>query len=146
MSRQGEWCAVPCGHALQAVLRSVPAHRAPPVRAPATGDAYPPGSTVFLLTQGQYYGCMATVVSSESIRSGRIKVQVTERPEPIPTAQAAASPYRTANHAAAACGITPQMLSRITGTVFVVDGERNELPTENQNKVNVGLNLKFNKK
>lgn len=38
------------------------------------------------------------------------------------------------------------MLSRITGTVFVVSGERNELPTETQNKVNVGLNLKFNKK
>lgn len=38
------------------------------------------------------------------------------------------------------------MLSRITGTVFVVPGERNNQPTEELNKINVGLNLKFNKK
>lgn len=43
-------------------------------------------------------------------------------------------------------GISAQMLSRITGTVLVVAGERNDMPTDNLNKVNVGLNLKFNKK
>uniref|UniRef100_A0A2A4JDB6 5'-3' exoribonuclease 1 n=1 Tax=Heliothis virescens TaxID=7102 RepID=A0A2A4JDB6_HELVI len=109
-------------------------------------EAYPPGDTVFLLTQGQHYGSLATVVDSESIRSGRIKVMVRERGEPVPSANAAATPYRTANHAAAACGISAQMMSRITGTVLVVTGERHDMPTEQLNKINIGLNLKFNKK
>lgn len=38
------------------------------------------------------------------------------------------------------------MLARITGVVLLAVGERNNLPTENQNKTNVGLNLKMNKK
>lgn len=42
--------------------------------------------------------------------------------------------------------MSAQLLSRITGTVLVVPGEKNNLPTENQNKLNIGLNLKFNKK
>ncbi|CAH2229155.1 jg20768 [Pararge aegeria aegeria] len=96
------------------------------------------------------YGCRSLqcsmVVSSEAIRSGRIKVTVQESVEPTPTVHAAASPYRSAHHAAAACGLSTHTLSRITGTVLVVMGERNDLPTETQNKVNVGLNLKFNKK
>ncbi|CAH0728977.1 unnamed protein product, partial [Brenthis ino] len=145
MSVREQWCAVACGYALQAVVRAARAP-APPPAPPAPRAAYPPGDTVFLVTKGQYYGCMATVVSAEAIRSGRIKVCVREREEPAPAARAAACAYRAANHAAAACGISTQMLSRITGTVLVVTGERNDLPTETQNKLNIGLNLKFNKK
>lgn len=43
-------------------------------------------------------------------------------------------------------GISTQVLSRITGCIFVVPGERNNLPTEQIAKLNIGLNLKFNKK
>lgn len=43
-------------------------------------------------------------------------------------------------------GISAQMLSRITGSVLVVSGERHDLPTEQLSKINIGLNLKFNKK
>ncbi|KAH9634242.1 hypothetical protein HF086_012704 [Spodoptera exigua] len=56
------------------------------------------------------------------------------------------APYRAANHAAAACGLSAQLLSRITGTVLLVAGERHNMPTEQLNKINIGLNLKFNKK
>ncbi|KAJ2946889.1 hypothetical protein O0L34_g16222 [Tuta absoluta] len=147
MVQEPEWCSVPCGYALQATVKDVSAYIVQGTDKYSTPQqAYPPGDNVFLLTQGDYYGCLATVVDSDTVRSGRIKVQVTERPEPVPEAQPASTRYRTANHAGAACGISAQMLSRITGTVFVVSGERNDLPTEQQNKVNVGLNLKFNKK
>ncbi|XP_026751467.1 5'-3' exoribonuclease 1 isoform X2 [Galleria mellonella] len=141
-----EWCQVPCGYALQAVVRAAVDLHGAPTRYRTPQEAYPSGDTVFLLTPGQYYGCLATVIDSESIRSGRIKVQVQERAEPAPALPAAAAPYRAAHHAAAACGISTQMLSRITGTVLVVTGERNDLPTETMNKINIGLNLKFNKK
>ncbi|XP_063890311.1 5'-3' exoribonuclease 1 isoform X1 [Helicoverpa armigera] len=147
MVQEPEWCSVPCGYAHQAVVKDVRAHVIQEGGKFSTPqEAYPPGDTVFLLTQGQHYGSLATVVDSESVRSGRIKVMVRERGEPIPSANAAATPYRTANHAAAACGISAQMMSRITGTVLVVTGERHDMPTEQLNKINIGLNLKFNKK
>ncbi|CAK1604510.1 unnamed protein product [Parnassius mnemosyne] len=148
MVQDPEWCEVACGYALQAVVARAAAyvHEAPG-KFLSPQQAYPPGDTVFLLTHGQYYGCMATVVESDTIRSGRIKVCVRERDEPDAACElAAASPYRSANHAAAACGISAQLLSRITGTVFVILGQKNNLPFENQNKLNIGLNLKFNKK
>ncbi|CAK1552844.1 unnamed protein product [Leptosia nina] len=147
MVMEEEWCQTPCGYALQAVVADAKAaNLRPPAKFLTITDAYPTGDSVFLLTQGQYYGCLATVVSSEAARSGRIKVCVRESTEPVAKAHATACPYRSANHAAAACGISPQMLSRITGSVLVIMGVRNDLPTENQQKINIGLNLKFNKK
>ena len=44
------------------------------------------------------------MASAEAIRSGRVKVVVLERAEPVPAAHAAACPYRAAHHAAAAVG------------------------------------------
>lgn len=147
MVSEPEWCSVPCGYARHAVLRDVSAFVMEGKGRFATPqEAYPAGDRVFLLTQGQYYGCLATVVDSEAIRSGRIKVEVCDRAEPVPAVHAAACPYRSANHAAALIGISAQMLSRITGSVLVVTGQRNDLPTEAMSKINVGLNLKFNKK
>ncbi|KAG7299899.1 hypothetical protein JYU34_016922 [Plutella xylostella] len=147
MVLEPEWCSVSCGHALQATVDADQArtmHAGSRFSTPQ--EAYPPGHTVFLLTPTQYYGQSAKVIDSESIRSGRIKVLVTERQEPVPTARTVASPYMNANHAAASCGITTALLSRITGSVFVVPGARHSLPTDQLNKTNVGLNLKFNKK
>ncbi|XP_053603077.1 5'-3' exoribonuclease 1 isoform X2 [Plodia interpunctella] len=142
-----EWCSVPCGYAYQAIVKDVKEHVLQLAGKFSTPqEAYPPGEPVFLLTQGQYYGCLATVVDSESIRSGRIKVSVRETEEAVPSARAGAACYRPAQRAAAAAGISSQLLSRLTGTVLVVMGEANDLPTENQAKTNIGLNLKFNKK
>ncbi|CAG9132811.1 unnamed protein product [Plutella xylostella] len=147
MVLEPEWCSVSCGHALQATVAADQARTAQArCRLSTPQEAYPPGHTVFLLTPTQYYGQSAKVIDSESIRSGRIKVLVTERQEPVPTARTVASPYMNANHAAASCGITTALLSRITGSVFVVPGARHSLPTDQLNKTNVGLNLKFNKK
>ncbi|XP_073951725.1 5'-3' exoribonuclease pacman isoform X1 [Choristoneura fumiferana] len=147
MVLEPEWCSIPCGYAYQAVVADVREHVIQEAGKFSTPqEAYPPGDKVFLLTAGQYYGCMAQVVDAEAVRSGRIKVQVTEKAEPTPVVNAAIAPYRSANHAAASCGISAQFLSRITGAILVVTGERNDLPTETQNKVNLGLNLKFNKK
>ncbi|XP_028162339.1 5'-3' exoribonuclease 1 [Ostrinia furnacalis] len=147
MVREPEWCSVACGYARHAVVTDVSAHVvAQTSRFHTPQEAYPPGDKVFLLTQGQYYGCLATLVESEGVRNGRMKVQVTERPEPVPVLNSSAMPYRGANHAAAQCGISTQMLSRVTGSVLVVAGERHDLPTEQLGKTNIGLNLKFNKK
>ncbi|XP_063821107.1 5'-3' exoribonuclease 1 [Ostrinia nubilalis] len=62
MVREPEWCSVACGYARHAVVTDVSAHVvAQPSRFHTPQEAYPPGDKVFLLTQGQYYGCLATV-------------------------------------------------------------------------------------
>ena len=62
MVQEPEWCAIPCGYAAQAVLRDVRAHVLPDGGQYSTPqEAYPPGSSVFLLTHGQHYGAHATV-------------------------------------------------------------------------------------
>ncbi|XP_060800903.1 5'-3' exoribonuclease 1 [Amyelois transitella] len=142
-----EWCSVACGYAYQAIVKDVKEHVLQLAgRFSTPQEAYPAGDEVFLLTQGQYYGCLATVVDSELIRNGRIKVCLNEVAEAVPVVRAAACPYRPAQRAAAAAGISSQLLSRLTGTVLVIFGEPNDMPTEQQSKTNIGLNLKFNKK
>nr|CAD7567932.1 unnamed protein product [Timema californicum] len=49
------------------------------------------------------------------------------------------------NDAASYLGISSHLLSRITGTIYIIKGAQTEY-TESASKVNVGLNLKFNKK
>ncbi|XP_072940485.1 5'-3' exoribonuclease 1 [Epargyreus clarus] len=145
MAVEETWCAVACGYALQTAVSAASAVP-PPARYSTPRHAYPPGDLVFLRTLGPYYGCLATVIDTEGVRGCRIKVSLKECVEPTPTAHSVASSYKSANHAAASCGISAQMLSRITGTILVIMGERNDLPVETQSKINLGLNLKFNKK
>ncbi|XP_052738346.1 5'-3' exoribonuclease 1 [Bicyclus anynana] len=61
MVLEEEWCKVACGYALQSVVAAVATHPRPPAKFLTPRDAYPPGDHCFLLTNGQYYGCMATV-------------------------------------------------------------------------------------
>lgn len=62
MTLEPEWCQVPCGYALQAVVTDVKAHVIETVTKYSTPqEAFPSGGEVFLLTQGQYYGSLAKV-------------------------------------------------------------------------------------
>jgi hypothetical protein len=47
--------------------------------------------------------------------------------------------------AAQRLGVSSHLVSRITGTIYIVQGDKNA-SMESCNKVNVGLNLKFNKR
>lgn len=47
--------------------------------------------------------------------------------------------------AAQRLGVSSHLVSRITGTIYIVQGDKNTT-MESCNKVNVGLNLKFNKR
>ncbi|CAH2075536.1 unnamed protein product, partial [Iphiclides podalirius] len=62
MVQEPQWCSVPCGYALQAAVWGAAAASAPapPAAFRTPREAYPPGDRVFLLTHGQYYGCLAT--------------------------------------------------------------------------------------
>merc|ERR1719400_678915 len=53
--------------------------------------------------------------------------------------------YLTGYQAAQQVGISSHLLSRITGSIFIQKGPR-EVDSDFANRINVGLNLKFNKK
>lgn len=54
--------------------------------------------------------------------------------------------YKNLTDVSYGAGVTNQMLSCITGCVFVVEGTRDGRSTDKLKKINIGLNLKFNKK
>jgi 5'-3' exoribonuclease 1 len=49
------------------------------------------------------------------------------------------------NMAAQRLGVSSHLVSRITGSIYIVSGDKNAA-VESCSKVNVGLNLKFNKR
>lgn len=51
--------------------------------------------------------------------------------------------FMPGSKAAQHIGISSHILSRVTGTIFLVVGNKQ---ADNPSKVNIGLNLKFNKK
>jgi len=53
--------------------------------------------------------------------------------------------FATGSVAAQRLGVSSHLVSRITGTIYIVQGDKNAA-MESCNKVNVGLNLKFNKR
>ena len=55
------------------------------------------------------------------------------------------TPYVTGYHAGKQLGINSHILSRITGSIFVMMGAREQQP-DTASKTNIGLNLKFNKR
>jgi len=53
--------------------------------------------------------------------------------------------FAAGSMAAQRLGVSSHLVSRITGTIYIVQGDKNAT-VESCNKVNVGLNLKFNKR
>jgi len=53
--------------------------------------------------------------------------------------------FASGSIAAQRLGVSSHLVSRVTGTIYIVQGDKNAT-VESCNKVNVGLNLKFNKR
>ncbi|XP_066597922.1 5'-3' exoribonuclease 1 isoform X2 [Prorops nasuta] len=117
-------------------------------------EIFSPGSKCFMLGH-PYYGSMAEVNQSDQCStSGRIKVFMTvinepnfERVKHIQVKQK--NQYMPGSITAQRLGISSHLLSRVTGTIFVVQENPSdkEAGTEKSgSKYNIGLNLKFNKR
>uniref|UniRef100_UPI00358E17BF 5'-3' exoribonuclease 1-like isoform X2 n=1 Tax=Myxine glutinosa TaxID=7769 RepID=UPI00358E17BF len=106
---------------------------------------FPLKSSVFMLGS-PYYGCQGDVLSTGA---GRVSVLFNDPSEPefhkvIQNQQALSVRYSPGYIVASRIGISPYMLSRITGTIYVVRGSKNG-PKGDQ-RCNVGLNLKFSQR
>ncbi|GLG99705.1 5'-3' exoribonuclease 1 [Gryllus bimaculatus] len=143
------WSKTASAFALQATVKDISVHDPSFAEFSSVEEVFPVGTRVFLLGL-PHYGYMGEVRDYEegAQRSGRVKITVTVTMEPN---LAAAHDkhlnfrvnYMPGSSAAQRLSISPHLLSRITGTIYIVHGEWAD---GTENKTNIGLNLKFNKK
>lgn len=143
-----QWAQSPQSFALHTVLKNILVHDPSFTQYRTLDELFPPQSSVFMLGQPKY-GCLGTVQEVMS-KTGRIRVCFRDVQEPdlrqVHAMQKSNSPkyangYRTAQFV----GLNSHILSRITGTLFVIKGPRGADP-DRASKHNMGLCLKFNKR
>lgn len=134
-------------YAIQTVVKDIAVHDSSFVQYKTLEQVFPQGSKCFLLAP-PVYGSMGEVLEVKKQPEGRLFLKIVTNGEPdvdyVRHNQYAMKPqYMTGGKAAQHIGISSHILSRITGTVFLVVGNKQ---ADNPSKINIGLNLKFNKK
>ncbi|KAL7641450.1 UNVERIFIED_CONTAM: hypothetical protein RMT77_007321 [Armadillidium vulgare] len=116
-------------------------------------EYFKPGTKVFMIGY-PYYGCMGDVIEIDPQQKGRIRVSMVSLVEPNITSihsmwLKSSERYLTAFECSTHLGISPHLFARLTGSIFLASAlEKNpflELETA-YNKINIGLNLKSNKR
>nr|CAD7397262.1 unnamed protein product [Timema poppensis] len=145
-----QWVNLPAPYALQATVKDITVHDQTFVQYKSLEEVFKIGTVCFMLAN-PHYGAMGEVIDGgTNLRSGRVKVSLSVPEEPnlehvVKMQQVSGNNYMMCNDAASYLGISSHLLSRITGTIYIIKGAQTEY-TESASKVNVGLNLKFNKK
>uniref|UniRef100_A0A1A7XG93 5'-3' exoribonuclease 1 n=3 Tax=Iconisemion striatum TaxID=60296 RepID=A0A1A7XG93_9TELE len=112
-------------------------------------ELFPPTTTVFMVGT-PYYGAMGEVQDSQDvIKDGRIRVVFSVPHEPqlehlIQNQHKYSVKYSPGYYLASRLGISSYLVSRFSGSIFIGRGSKKN-PCGEQ-RANVGLNLKFNKK
>ena len=150
-----QWASTPTAYVLQATVIDMPVKDAYDNKFLTLAQVFPANSVCFMLGQPGY-GLLGRVLSSEKqIKSGKVRVEFDNVHEPDNEAMkqrwmSTSSSYMPSYMAAKRLGVSPHLLSRITGTVLMnltpdpVGEEVSRAPKPR--KINVGLNLKFNKR
>lgn len=165
------WSNIRVYYPLQTIVRELNVHNPDFVQYTHVEDVFAPNSTVFMVST-MYYGSKGLVVDPSPVKTcGRIKsninyisestvyiykfisflVSLTVHPEPDFTIarsiqNSSMSRYDNAYNAASQIGISGGVLSVITGSFFVVFGDKRFPLPDNTPKANIGLQLKFPKK
>uniref|UniRef100_A0A8C1ZTG5 5'-3' exoribonuclease 1 n=1 Tax=Cyprinus carpio TaxID=7962 RepID=A0A8C1ZTG5_CYPCA len=112
-------------------------------------ELFPPGTVVFMVGN-PYYGAMGDVQdSSDVISEGRVRVVFSVPCEPqldalIQNQHKYSVKYSPGYVLASRLGVTSYLVSRFSGSIFIGRGSKKN--PHGEQKANVGLNLKFNKK
>ncbi|XP_014469638.1 PREDICTED: 5'-3' exoribonuclease 1 isoform X2 [Dinoponera quadriceps] len=148
LTLEKQWAKSPVPYVYQTVVMDIPIYyKSPPVYK-SMHEIFVPGNICFMLGY-PYYGAMGQVLPNkmDDTKLRRVQISVTIAKEPSldtikQTHAQQKTRYMHGSIAAQRLGISSHLLSRITGTIYVVRAS-NELDIT---KHNVGLNLKFNKK
>ncbi|CAL1299821.1 unnamed protein product [Larinioides sclopetarius] len=110
-------------------------------------DVFQPGSTVFVLAP-QYYGSVGKVVDCDQLSSKGVivvNIELVSEPDLLPVIQnqdeLMLEQFMPAYVVAQQLGMESHFISRLTGTFLVQTSPKG---SSNPNRVNIGLNLKFN--
>ncbi|KAF2885186.1 hypothetical protein ILUMI_20983 [Ignelater luminosus] len=146
-----QWNTVTSAYPLQTVVYDIAVYEDECVAYKDVTHVFSTGSFCFMLGQPGY-GVMAEVLDSQdTLKEGRIKINLKRSDEPdltpaIEMEKSIRVRYMAVYTASAKLGISKGLFSRITGSIYIAPGGRTHMPTEDVPKVNIGLNLKFNKK
>ncbi|XP_043113971.1 5'-3' exoribonuclease 1 [Puntigrus tetrazona] len=133
----------------QTIVKDIKAFDSSLARFKTLEELFPPGTFVFMVGN-PYYGAMGDVQdSSDVISEGRVRVVFSVPCEPqldalIQNQHKYSVKYSPGYVLASRLGITSYLVSRFSGSIFIGRGSKKN--PHGEQKVNVGLNLKFNKK
>ncbi|XP_072297045.1 5'-3' exoribonuclease 1 [Eucyclogobius newberryi] len=133
----------------QAVVKEIRAFYSSLTNFTSLDELFPPSTAVFMVGN-PYYGAMGEVQdSSDVIKDGRVRVVFSLPHEPqldslIQNQHKYCVKYSPGYILASRLGITSYLVSRFSGSIFIGRGSKKN-PCGEQ-KANIGLNLKFNKK
>ena len=144
-----QWSKIPQPFALQTTRKDILVHDTSFTQYRTLPELFPTGSACFMLGPTQY-GCQGSVVQIAPEHKGRIQLHFMEPKEidlrdVMNRTKELSLMYLNGYQAAQQVGISSHLLSRITGSIFIQKGPK-EADSERANRINVGLNLKFNKK
>ncbi|KAI4897691.1 hypothetical protein NFI96_015716 [Prochilodus magdalenae] len=133
----------------QTIVKDIKAFDSSLARFKTLEELFPLASAVFMVGN-PYYGAMGEVQdSSDVISEGRVRVVFTVPCEPqldalIQNQHKYSVKYSPGYVLASRIGITSYLVSRFSGCIFIGRGSRKN--PHGEQRANVGLNLKFNKK
>uniref|UniRef100_A0A672R238 5'-3' exoribonuclease 1 n=1 Tax=Sinocyclocheilus grahami TaxID=75366 RepID=A0A672R238_SINGR len=133
----------------QTIVKDIKAFDSSLARFKTLEELFPPGTIVFMVAN-PYYGAMGDVQdSSDVINEGRVRVVFSVPCEPqldalIQNQHKYSVKYGPGYVLASRLGITSYLVSRFSGSIFIGRGSKKN--PHGEQKANVGLNLKFNKK
>ncbi|KAK2895723.1 5'-3' exoribonuclease 1 isoform X2 [Channa argus] len=144
-----QWAKQVLAFAYQTVVKDIKAYYSSLTCFKSLDELFPQETTVFMVGN-PYYGAMGEVQdSSDVINEGRIRVVFNVPQEPqleslIHNQHKYCVKYSPGYVLASRLGISGYLVSRFSGSIFIGRGSKKN-PCGEQ-KANVGLNLKFNKK
>uniref|UniRef100_A0A8C4E977 5'-3' exoribonuclease 1 n=1 Tax=Dicentrarchus labrax TaxID=13489 RepID=A0A8C4E977_DICLA len=144
-----QWSKQVLPFAYQTVVKDIKAFYSSMTCFKSLDELFPPTTTVFMVGN-PYYGAMGEVQdSSDVIKDGRVRVVFNVPHEPqldtlIQNQHKYCVKYNPGYVLASRLGITSYLVSRFSGSIFIGRGSKKN-PCGEQ-RANVGLNLKFNKK
>jgi len=149
ISLEKQWAKISQPFALQTIVRDIAVHDPGFKHYTSLDELFSQGTACFMLGT-PYYGSQGWVLQIDPEHKGRIQLRflVPAEPELHEVARQQErnrTPYVPGYNAAQQLGITSHILSRITGSIFVMLGAREQQP-DTASKANIGLNLKFNKR
>uniref|UniRef100_A0A674DJ02 5'-3' exoribonuclease 1 n=1 Tax=Salmo trutta TaxID=8032 RepID=A0A674DJ02_SALTR len=144
-----QWAKQTLPFPYQTIVKDIKAFDSSSTRFKTLEELFPPTTTVFMVGN-PYYGAMGEVGTTfDVIKEGRVRVVFSVPCEPpmeslIQNQHKYCVKYSPGYVLASRLGITGYLVSRFSGSIFVGRGSKKN--PHGEQKANVGLNLKFNKK